>query len=61
MCQLQHQLAFWLTRSIAQEGSAVLIFVSGIADIEALMEQFEQIPRYVFFKMLPALYIHAGD
>eukprot|EP01044_Picomonas_judraskeda_P002805 COSAG03_NODE_213_length_10549_cov_7.843349_2_plen_1370_part_00 len=44
--QLQHQLCFWLTRTVATEGSAVLIFVSGIADIEALMDQFEAIPRY---------------
>ena len=39
--QLQHELAFWLTRTIATEGSAVLIFVSGIADIEALMDHMD--------------------
>jgi HrpA-like RNA helicase len=42
VAQHQHTLACWLTRLVAKEGSAVLIFVSGLADIEALMEKFEE-------------------
>jgi hypothetical protein len=37
----QRQLAYELARCIGEAGRSVLIFVSGMADIEDLMERFE--------------------
>jgi HrpA-like RNA helicase len=52
--KLQHNLAFWVTRLVTQTGSsAVLVFVSGIADIEEILGKFEELetskedPKYV--------------
>ena len=50
MADIQYQLVQWIVRLQAKEGSAVLVFVSGMADIVALADVFELSEVYsVFF------------
>ena len=45
----QYNLAVSLIKSVGQMGTAVLVFVSGIADITELTERFEGLSRYKLY------------
>jgi HrpA-like RNA helicase len=45
----QYNLVVSLIKAVGQPGTAVLVFVSGIADITELTERFENQPRYKLY------------